>query len=400
MLLQLNVAHARATRRWPRLARSRQNIQERHKVEINTCALCPYQVICAVYVVSAGFEYLERIGLPAYCVGPSPTGELVFVAGNRLWRDLVGPDFARQIGLTAAAFWPGSIGAAWQAAHIEASQKSEPFDARLSLPDRTVVRGYMSSWFHEDGHLAGVTVVAHRDANKDQRSTATQDQLTHEMEKFISMAAHDLRTPMRNVQSLADMLRDGFVDMGDGKLELIDLMEEVAITATSLISDVLSYAQASTEERRKEVFPFKELCDDIHQVVDPHRKHSVTASHGSIEAEKAAVQIIIRNLMDNAVKHGERTSLNIAISVEGTPDGFLEFVVSDNGTGFSDPSLVFLDGGEFRMESGYGMFGIRRMIHERDGKISARNRDEHGGGEVRFTLPGRIVGSSPLGQVA
>jgi len=53
------------------------------------------------------------------------------------------------------------------------------------------------------------------------------------------MAAHDLRTPMNNVKTMADMLRHDFQDMGDGKLELINMLERVAVKSTNLINDVL-----------------------------------------------------------------------------------------------------------------------------------------------------------------
>ena len=42
-----------------------------------------------------------------------------------------------------------------------------------------------------------------------------------ELENFIAFAAHDLRAPFAQMESLLDLIKEDFVDMGDGKLALL-----------------------------------------------------------------------------------------------------------------------------------------------------------------------------------
>ncbi|MEM7473128.1 MAG: HAMP domain-containing sensor histidine kinase [Pseudomonadota bacterium] len=354
-------------------------------------------------MTSKNFDHLNDIGLPTYCIAPSDLGDLVFCACNELWAELIGHGPETLLNQTPAAVLHGDAGIPWEQLHKRIYRSAKEENVELPLPDGSAVNVYIVPQLDAGGSSYALTAVVHPVIKTDQSapSDSTQAQLTHEIEKFISMAAHDLRTPMRNVQNLADMLREDFVDMGDGKLELIDLLENVAIKATALISDVLSHAQAGDAEGAKEDFRFDTLCHDIHHVVDPPQKHKIEVLPLMIEAEKVAIQIIVRNLLDNAIKHGKRTSLYVYISVAEGTNGMLDFTVSDNGAGFSDPSLAFLSGGEFRIDSGYGMLGIRRMIGERGGTISAQNSDtDERGGIVNFSLPGRLIGQVEHSHVA
>ncbi len=76
-----------------------------------------------------------------------------------------------------------------------------------------------------------------------------------EMEQYIAMAAHDLRTPMINVRLIAEFLKEGFKYLGDGKLQMIEDLAKISDKATSLISDVLAHAQATNRRATKtEIF--------------------------------------------------------------------------------------------------------------------------------------------------
>lgn len=221
-----------------------------------------------------------------------------------------------------------------------------------------------------------------------------------EMEQFISFAAHDLRTPMRNIESIAELLREDFVDMGDGKLDLIDMLEEVAVKATSLITDILSQAQAATPARASEAFDLSQLCADIMSALDPTQNHRLHVGAVVVLADKAAVQIALHNLIDNALKHSGGGSVLLSIHLTQQARGLLQFDVHDNGVGFDDPSIAFLDGGALRVDSGYGLLGMRRLIEARGGRINAGNLPGNAGGYVRFSLPGNVAAPPQLLETA
>ncbi|NRB02346.1 MAG: hypothetical protein HRU30_03695, partial [Rhodobacteraceae bacterium] len=64
-----------------------------------------------------------------------------------------------------------------------------------------------------------------------------------ELETFIAFAAHDLRSPIGQMQALVDLIADDFVDMGDGKLQLLEHLSEVAASSYQVLTDVMDYAE-------------------------------------------------------------------------------------------------------------------------------------------------------------
>ncbi|MGB7243862.1 MAG: ATP-binding protein [Sulfitobacter sp.] len=229
------------------------------------------------------------------------------------------------------------------------------------------------------------------DITEDQKTRELQANLstvTSEIEQFVTMAAHDLRTPMNNVAALAEMLRDGFEDHGDGKLELIDMLENVAQKSAILISDVLAHARATTTQPALQPFDFGDMCKNLADILDPLGAHHFNWFDGTIRGDKTAYQIVLRNLIDNALKHANRPSLNIDISLRAASDGLLQIALQDNGQGFENPGKAFLDNGEFRVDSGYGLLGIHRLITSRGGEISVTNSPNAKGCTMQFSLPG------------
>ena len=214
-----------------------------------------------------------------------------------------------------------------------------------------------------------------------------------DVETYISLAAHDLRSPMRKVQQIADLLREDFVDHGDGKLELIEMMETIGSKAHALINDVLAHAQATGSKTSIGTIELSQLAEDVFTVLDPLRKHSFSSDSQLIETDTIALQIALRNLTDNTIKHAGRDSISLHIGFDGEANGDLFFHVRDDGCGFSDPSIAFLESGDFTNGSGFGLLGIKRMIHARGGKIYAERPGDGAGALIRFSLPGSAASS-------
>ncbi len=223
-----------------------------------------------------------------------------------------------------------------------------------------------------------------------QSTQAKLDGIGTEVEQFIAMAAHDLRSPMRNVMDLAELLIEDFEDHGDGKLELISLLKETAEKSMDLISDVLSYATTLGPAAPCSSYNISELCRDLMIILDPHNQHSLICSDLELHGEKSVMQIILRNLIDNALKHGNREHLTLQCEAILTSASTVEILLSDNGAGFENPGHVFLETGKFRMESGYGLLAVRKLVTTRGGDIRASNFEGVGGSCVRFTLPNGV----------
>jgi len=169
------------------------------------------------------------------------------------------------------------------------------------------------------------------------------------------------------------------------------MIEQISTRALELVSDVLSQTAAANAGRDSRDFDIQALCEDILVTLDPARLHVVNVERVRLKADYIAIQIILRNLIDNALKHAKTKRSRLDITVRPVGEDRVEITVCDDGSGFSDPALAFLDGGALGVDSGFGLLGIRRLVRARGGEISAVPPTTGRGAEVRFQLPGRIL---------
>ena len=309
------------------------------------------------------------------------------------------------LGLTAKEVFPGRLGQIAYQRHLTTLRtgKRQVNDILLPLGGRTYSAVTTLDPVRDDAGRVYRIVGTATDRTEQHILTQMQydlDAMKTESEEFVSLAAHDLRAPMRHVQTIAGMLRQDFQDHGVGKLELIDMLEEMGTRAMDLISDVLSHAQAMSAEEEVRDFDFGDLARQVMALLDLTWSCDTTITEARVHGDRIATQIALRNLVDNALKHAKgqgdkakRLRLDIDIEPCG-PDAFVVHV-SDNGVGFDDPTLLFLGGGELRVDSGYGLMGVRRLIQSRGGQMNAENRDNQAGARISFTLPGRVEVRTP-----
>lgn len=352
----------------------------------------------AHHTASQLFEQLDHLASPVFVLEPDQDDVPRYVAFNAHARAIAARPLEDYLGRTAEDIYDGAYGRTAFARHCEVLRTGKPMTYEIELPINGITRAIRTTLVPNvtpEGvrRLFGTSVDLTA-ARESREAKVSLDTMATEMEQFVAMAAHDLRAPMRNMGLIAELLRDGFIDKGDGKLELIEMIEDIANKSMELISDVLSHAHAVDAVSAETTFNFAALCRDICDVLDPQENHRFTYTAVEIHADRTAYQIGLRNLIDNAIKYGNREHLKIDITVQRSENQMLDILLSDNGEGFSESALKFLNGGAFRVESGYGLLGVRRMVQARGGTMSAGNASVGTGAIVRLSLPGAWVSAT------
>ena len=213
------------------------------------------------------------------------------------------------------------------------------------------------------------------------------------MEEFLSLAAHDLRSPMRQVHQVASMLREDLPKISDDSMQLLDMLETIAGKSMQMISDVINRAHAvdvASTAPIHEQFSLMTVCWDVLHTIDPEQRHEWKIGNTFVVGEPVAVQIVLRNLLDNAIKHNDE-KLKLSVDARQVDSEWIELLVSDNGKGFSiDHEKQTLN--EPRSgESGFGLSGVRRLIDSRGGCLSLDEPVPGQGATIRVRLPGKVV---------
>lgn len=214
-----------------------------------------------------------------------------------------------------------------------------------------------------------------------------------ERETFIGMAIHDARAPLRNINFLCEELLVDFEDPGDGRNHLVRKIRAIADQTLSMSDDILTAVHAaSLQSTPSAIVDLQPLCDMVFATLDPMGKHRLVSTPAVLELERPVLQVVLRNLIDNAIRHGARDdALSIEVRVDAQERGFLVITVVDDGAGIPDEALNFLASGEVRRGSGFGLYGVQRLVESRGGHISARRLPDQAGSAISITLPGRIL---------
>ncbi|MEM9129643.1 MAG: sensor histidine kinase [Pseudomonadota bacterium] len=158
---------------------------------------------------------------------------------------------------------------------------------------------------------------------------------------FISEAAHQLRNPAAAVQSMAEALRDAKTDEDKDKriIELVAAAKNSATVAEQLLS--LERLRQPTHQDQMDEINFslvvEEACAEMGvPILAKGIDFEVSMPDTSIlvAGDRLFLTEAIKNLLDNAVKHGgaKLSRISVVLCCDG---GNVNLTVADNGTGLS-----------------------------------------------------------------
>jgi PAS domain S-box-containing protein len=272
-------------------------------------------------------------------------------------------------------------------------------------------------WENEEGTaFAGVIrdITKRKNAENALAQAAREVERTNaELETLIYAASHDLKSPMISVLGYLDYLREDYGSvLGPEGGRYVDRMTDCTLYMQRLIGDLIELSRAGRTSAQPVDVDLRELTRNI--VDELGSTHPDVAFHVGelpvVSADPIAFRQLLTNLIGNAVQHGARADLAVAVSSRALADGSVELSVRDNGQGIplAYRERVFgiferLDSPSSNQRAGTGM-GLaicRKIIEQLGGSISIVGV---AGTDVRVLVPAplvRAVSSGPaLGEMA
>ena len=220
---------------------------------------------------------------------------------------------------------------------------------------------------------------------------------------FISNLSHELRTPVSVISANAETLVDGAIDnKQDAKLFSKAILHN-AERISGLVSDLIDLSRIDYGEIHLDLSEL-DVCDVINVVKNSHYSSAkrkgininfIETNLPTVLADEAAVERIMTNLLDNAIKYTKANNegeVEIEIKKE---KNFIKVLVKDLGSGIqsSDQELVFKRfyrtpdaRASQKTGSGLGLAIVKNLTISLGGQVGVMKRKKSGS-TFWFTLP-------------
>lgn len=215
------------------------------------------------------------------------------------------------------------------------------------------------------------------------------EMVNKQLERFVFIVSHDLKSPIATIAMLADMMqKDEVVKNEPELLENTSIIYNAANKLTGMIESILDYSRKSLSEQTvEEVDSYKLVNDIIQMLLLPQRvKVFIDENLPKLKTRKIKLQQVFQNLITNAIKYNNKPNPEIRIGIHQVNNEFYEFYVKDNGQGISkqDHSKIFKlfettenkSSGE--SSTGVGLNLLKMLVEEQGGKIRVESSPEIG----------------------
>lgn len=222
--------------------------------------------------------------------------------------------------------------------------------------------------------------------------------------EFVSLAAHQLRTPLTAVKWSLSMLLDGDLGkMADNQTKMLKKTYDGNQRMVDLINDLLDVTRIEEGRYLFDLVPVN-LEDTIKAVINIHKDkiterkinfvfNSPETQIPKLVLDKEKISLAIENLIDNALKY---TPIGGKVEVFIKSDKMnIEVCVKDNGAGIPEQqqdrifSKFFRGTNSVKMETdgtGLGLYIVKNIIEAHGGKIWFESKEKEGTA-FHFTIP-------------
>jgi two-component system phosphate regulon sensor histidine kinase PhoR len=227
------------------------------------------------------------------------------------------------------------------------------------------------------------------------------ERLDRVRQDFVANVSHELKTPLTSVRGYAETLLQGGFDDVEHREQFARVIRDQAKRLQELVDDLLSLAELERPGARLRLESF-DLREAVERQVAEFRARGARGLRISleagppvpVEADRARVDQVIANLLDNAIKYTEYGDVTVAT---GARDALVWCEVRDTGPGIAvehqqriferfyrvDPARSRERGG-----TGLGLSIAKHVVELHGGRITVHSESNQGS-TFRFELPER-----------
>jgi len=265
---------------------------------------------------------------------------------------------------------------------------------------RFFVFGVVNALHDDEGRLRGFVKIA-RDITERKKAqenleaevskrTKELNEKVIELEAFSYSLSHDMRAPVRAIQSFCELARAEVAQkVGPPATVYLDRARAAAQRLDRLIQDVLALSHLSHQELKLEAIDTETLVRQIIQerpeFQEPNAHLALRSPLQPVMGQQASLGQCITNLLDNAVKFvSQGVKPQIGIWTEPA-EGQVRLHIEDNGIGIDEQGQQRLfqmfsriHSGNDYAGTGIGLAIVRKAAERMGGQVGVESQPGHG----------------------
>lgn len=220
---------------------------------------------------------------------------------------------------------------------------------------------------------------------------------------LISLASHDLRTPLAVIMSSNQILEEYSEKLSEhAKLNHHSNIDKSTRRMEKMLDNILLYSKAESSKIAVN-FEVKDARDFCHKIIqelrsitkEEHIIHLVVEENLKVNIDPTLFEHVILNLLNNAIKYSPDGGA-ISINVQ-TKDENAEFIIKDEGVGIPKEEIQYLFTEFFRAENvkgikgtGIGLSIVKKFVELHNGSIRIKS-ELNKGSEFIISIPNKRI---------
>lgn len=230
------------------------------------------------------------------------------------------------------------------------------------------------------------------------RSKLALEEKNEYLSRFTSIAAHDIKAPIHNINSLAQLLLEQ--DKNSFPPSAFDMIEKIQYSAdklTNLINGILEYSREHQDiQKHFEWIKISEIISDLKSLLlnNTECKIEYTSEIEKIFSHPILLLQVLTNLVSNGIKYNDKAIPLIHLHFSKIDTNY-QIEIKDNGPGIAEchhetifePFVVKTSKDRFGNKGhGLGLATVRKIVASMNGEIKLTSEIEKGS-SFTITLP-------------
>jgi len=231
-------------------------------------------------------------------------------------------------------------------------------------------------------------------------------ELDQRKSEFVSLASHQLRSPLTAIKGYASMLLEGsFGSMPEGARTAVGRIFNSSNRLVTLVEDFLTISRIE-QNRLKYEFQSIDLKEVVQTVMNEFKPQLAKKElevllkvqglgDYRITADRGKINQVVENLIDNAIKYTPKGRISFLLSKDSHKHTIL-LTITDTGVGMSQKTIDKLFEKFFRAPdaskisvtgTGLGLYVVSQIVKAHHGRVWAESRGEGTGSTFYMELP-------------